>query len=144
MAANRKSQEARILEMLIRARGAWIPAPELAAVSLQYNARVFALRRLGFAIENRVETTLGGNRHGFFRLCTGSPSRPASGGASMGPAPPSLDDEDTPFLPFEDRDQVAQGNHRRAHGDQPSPVPEAIDSTLPLFGDQQPERRCAG
>jgi hypothetical protein len=86
-----KSQEARILELLLRARGGWVPAPELAAVSLQYNTRAYSLRRLGLAIENRVETNQDGTKNGFFRLRTGSPCRPDG-------AAPAEVDESLPLL----------------------------------------------
>ncbi len=69
-----KTQEARILELLVRAHGAWVPAPELAAVSLQYSSRVFSLRRAGLAIENKIENASEGSRRGYFRLRVGLPA----------------------------------------------------------------------
>jgi len=72
----RKSQRDRILELLIRACGAEVPAPELARISLQYSARVKELRELGFRIINRVEVS-NGSKHGFFRLHQ-CPSYPAA------------------------------------------------------------------
>ncbi|MGC2331872.1 MAG: hypothetical protein WA581_10485 [Candidatus Acidiferrales bacterium] len=62
-----KTQRAHILRLLIDARGAWVPAPEIAGCAMQYNARVFELRKLGFTIENRTET-VNGVRHSWFRL----------------------------------------------------------------------------
>ena len=63
---NAKTQRARILRLLIEARG-WVPLPELIACAAQYNARVLELRRLGFAIENKTER-VNGERHSWFRL----------------------------------------------------------------------------
>jgi hypothetical protein len=63
----RKSQRQRILDRLIAARGGEVPSPELAKVSLQYNARVSELREAGFVIISRVEIHDGVKR-GFFRL----------------------------------------------------------------------------
>jgi len=60
------SQEARILRFLERRKG-WVPAPELAAISLQYCARIAGLRRAGYDIENRLEIR-DGVRHGFYRV----------------------------------------------------------------------------
>jgi hypothetical protein len=63
----RKSQGDRILWVLQAGWPNWVPAPELAKISLQYNARIFSLRRRGWLIPNRVEV-VDGVRHGFFRL----------------------------------------------------------------------------
>ena len=53
---------------LLRSRGqAWTPAPELAAISLQYCRVISCLRRRGIRIENRVEMK-NGVKHGFYRL----------------------------------------------------------------------------
>lgn len=54
-APRRKNQRQRILERLIAARGGEVPSLELAAVSLQYNARVSELREAGFVIISRLE-----------------------------------------------------------------------------------------
>jgi hypothetical protein len=62
----RKNQRQQILDKLL-ASGTWVPAPELAAISLQYSARVRELRLGGYAIENRVRNT-GGRKVGEFRL----------------------------------------------------------------------------
>jgi hypothetical protein len=61
------SQEKRILHLLHASWPEWTPAPTLSRISLQYNARVFSLRRKGWQIETRVETR-NGVRHGSFRL----------------------------------------------------------------------------
>lgn len=86
MTPNRKSQRQRILDLLISARG-WVPAPELARISLQYSARVKELRTLGFRIVNRLETH-SGVRHGFFKLEAGMPAKVQP--ASKSPAPDAL------------------------------------------------------
>jgi len=57
---------ARILAAL-RARGGWVPARELSAISLQYCARIAHLRSLGHKIENKV-VMRDGTRFGFYRL----------------------------------------------------------------------------
>lgn len=62
-----KTQCARILRLLIEARGAWVPLPQVMACAAQYNARVLDLRRLGYAIENRIEK-INRKRHSWFRL----------------------------------------------------------------------------
>jgi hypothetical protein len=65
--SDRKTQRARILRVLIEARGAWVPLPEIMACAAQYNARIFELRRLGIAIENRTKEAAG-VRHSWFRI----------------------------------------------------------------------------
>ena len=67
------TQRGRILELLIAARGNWVPLPKIQACAAQYNARVFELRRLGFRIANKTRDE-NGQRHSFFRLV----SRPAA------------------------------------------------------------------
>jgi hypothetical protein len=74
--STRRNQRDRILQLLIAARGNWIPSPELAAISLQYSARISEARKLGFQIENKVEHH-DGNVFGFFRLVLGA--KPAQG-----------------------------------------------------------------
>ena len=71
------SQRARILRLLIEARGGWVPSPEIAACAQQYNSRVFDLRRLGFRIENCTEE-IDGARHSWFRLVPTSSAAPAT------------------------------------------------------------------
>jgi hypothetical protein len=65
-----RSQEDRILWQLQAAFPEWTPAPVLSRISLQYNARIFSLRRKkGWEIENKVEVR-DGVKHGYFRLAT--------------------------------------------------------------------------
>ncbi len=71
----RKSQRQRILDLLISAHGAEVPASELARISLQYCARISELREVGFVIINRIAVS-NGIKHGFFRLCTGVATSP--------------------------------------------------------------------
>jgi hypothetical protein len=67
--ANRLQRD-KILALLIRARGAWVPLPELVKVAAQYNARLHELRRLSFDIENRT-WYVDGQKHSAFRLVSG-------------------------------------------------------------------------
>jgi hypothetical protein len=69
--SSRSNQRARILALLISARGDWIPLPQIAACAAQYNARVFDLRRMGFKIVNRTRD-VNGVRYSWFRLESGS------------------------------------------------------------------------
>jgi hypothetical protein len=62
-----KSQRARILGLLVSARGGWVASPEITALAAQYNARLHELRRMGFHIENRIRD-VDGTRHSWFRL----------------------------------------------------------------------------
>lgn len=70
------SQRARILRLLIEARGGWVPSPEIAALAQQYNSRLFELRRLNFRIENRTEER-NGIRCSWFRLIPGPVQAPS-------------------------------------------------------------------
>jgi len=64
-----RSQEERILWLLHASWPEWTPALALSHVSLQYNARIFGLRKKGWEIANRVEVR-NGVKHGSFRLAT--------------------------------------------------------------------------
>lgn len=63
------TQEGRILQLLESsdAEGGWVSAWDLAQVSLQYCARLNALRKSGYAIENKIEQH-GRQRRGFYRI----------------------------------------------------------------------------
>ncbi len=63
----RASQRQRILELLLSARGDWVPLPRVQACAAQYNARLYELRRLGFRITNRIRE-VSGQRHSWFRI----------------------------------------------------------------------------
>lgn len=75
--ASAKGQRGEILALLIKARGDWVPLPEIMVCAAQYNARVFELRKLGFEIENKTET-VDGERHSWFRLAPPSKPEPAA------------------------------------------------------------------
>lgn len=64
-----RTQEDLILWQLQASYPEWTPAPILSKISLQYNARIFSLRRKGWQIANRVEIREG-MKHGSFRLAT--------------------------------------------------------------------------
>src|SRR2546422_1691163 len=66
-ASSARSHEDRILWQLQAAFPSWVPALTLSRISLQYNARVFGLRRKGWQIESGVQV-VNGVRHGSFRL----------------------------------------------------------------------------
>jgi hypothetical protein len=71
--SNHRSQRDRIIAILLQARGSWVCGRELAAISLQYNARVFEGRHhLLLNIENKTEITEGGTRLSWFRLLPGA------------------------------------------------------------------------
>src|SRR5689334_12367351 len=61
--------KSRTLWQLQAAHPQWTPAIVLARISLQYNARIFPLRTLGWQIASRVEVR-DGVKHGYFRLAT--------------------------------------------------------------------------
>jgi hypothetical protein len=66
-------QSEKILGLLRSAHGAWVPLPEILALSIaQYSARIFELRRRGFNIQNRTET-VDGVRRSWFRLADSAP-----------------------------------------------------------------------
>jgi hypothetical protein len=71
------TQRENILRVLVNAQGGWVPSPQIAALAQQYNARLFELRRSGFAIENKTQTDEGtGERRSWFRLVRQSPTAP--------------------------------------------------------------------
>jgi hypothetical protein len=88
---SRGTQRGRILQVLIAARGDWVPLPKIMACAAQYNARVYELRRMGFAIRNRTRD-VDGVRHSWFRLEAAQPEATLTRTEST-PAP------DTPSFP---------------------------------------------
>jgi hypothetical protein len=94
---DRKTQLTRLIELLIKASrergGGWVPAPELAAISLMYTARIREIRHdLKLRVESRVEVVKG-VKHGFYRLVLGAPapavtSTPAPAREQICSAPP--------------------------------------------------------
>lgn len=76
MIDGRKTQRGRILALLVKARGGWVPLPDILALGIaQYSARIHELRALGFRIENRKER-VDGVLHTYFRLNGGSAIAP--------------------------------------------------------------------
>ncbi len=61
------TQRGKILQRLQEREGRWVPSYELAAIALQYGARVLELRRMGHNIENKAQH-INGQVHGAFRL----------------------------------------------------------------------------
>jgi hypothetical protein len=80
-----RTQREKILRLLLDAKGGWIPSPQIAALALQYNSRIFELRRFGWAIENQTEI-VNDARHSWFRLVLPAPE----------PAPEHVHDERKP------------------------------------------------
>jgi hypothetical protein len=69
VARDPRTQEERILFLLQEAWPNWVSAPELAKISLQYSARIHALRhKRGVPISNKVERQADGKKHGYFRF----------------------------------------------------------------------------
>lgn len=64
--SERPTQSARILALLESKPE--VSAVELSTISLQYCARIAELREAGYSITNRITTTPGGVRHGYYRL----------------------------------------------------------------------------
>jgi hypothetical protein len=83
-----KTRRARILRVLIDARGALVPLPEIEACAALYNARLFELRRLGFHIENRTERDDAGAVHSRYRLVN-SPAPAESPAVATPPLTPA-------------------------------------------------------
>jgi hypothetical protein len=67
---SRSGQRAKILDLLISARGDWVSLPRIMACAAQYNARIHELPRGGFRIENRTKK-VHGVRQSWFRLVRG-------------------------------------------------------------------------
>jgi hypothetical protein len=68
MSGQRQTQRDRIIRLLVEARGGWVPLPRILDLGIaQYSARIFELRRLGFAIDNKTATDPEtGKRHSWF------------------------------------------------------------------------------
>lgn len=87
MKDSRATQRGRILELLIDARGEWVPLPKIVACAAQYNARIFELRHLGFRIKNRTRE-VGGEKHSWFRLEV--ETKPVQAVSAVLPAPETI------------------------------------------------------
>lgn len=68
--SDQQTQLVKILELLISARGDWVPLPNIMDRAAQYNARIWDLRRQGVRIKNRTQD-VNGTRHSWFRLVSG-------------------------------------------------------------------------
>ena len=79
--SRRRSQVLRTMDVFNAANGAEVPAPRLAAISLQYGRVIHSLRRLGYSIENRIEYREG-VAHGFFRMVS-APRSPSFAQANV-------------------------------------------------------------
>jgi hypothetical protein len=73
-----KTQRAAILRLLIEARGAWVPLPEIMACAAQYNARILELRRDGFNIPKPRVEIINGQKHTWYRLLPSPVAAPIS------------------------------------------------------------------
>ena len=113
--SNRHNQRSRVLRLLLDANGRWVPLPQILDLQIsQYGARIFELRGLGFAIENKLATDpKTGKRHSWFRLLK---------------FPPKAD----PVLLADRREQLA--TEPRDWYEKKTGKPRAAESTtLPLF-----------
>ena len=102
------TQRLRILNLLLSAPGQFVPAVELSKISLQYNARLLELRRLGYEIKSKTQRVRVGARsvvvHSWFCLLTENQSRAFAIGRSETPKPPKpeLEKQDDEPLLFSD------------------------------------------
>lgn len=65
--SERRTQEVRILKLLIEAHGAEVPLPVIMRCAAQYNCRIHKLRNAGFRILQRSESR-NGILHSWYRL----------------------------------------------------------------------------
>jgi hypothetical protein len=86
---NYSTQCGKLLALLDAAKGRWVSAVELSKISLEYSARIQELRKHDLRIENRVER-IGRIKHGYFRLVTKAPPKPAQSTAVT--PPPDADE----------------------------------------------------
>jgi len=69
-ADSKKTQQARILGLLVKASGGWVSLSQILDLRIsQFGARIYELRKLGFRIVNRTERVEGQTRS-WFRLET--------------------------------------------------------------------------
>jgi hypothetical protein len=73
----RSRQRECIYNLLLAARGQWVPAISLGRIALSYTRNVLELRRGGCTIENKIEMQPDGSKHGFYRLVARDPERSA-------------------------------------------------------------------
>jgi hypothetical protein len=80
------TQRAAILRLLIDARGAWVPLPEIMACAAQYNARLHELRKAGFNIPKPRIETINGQKHTWYRLLASPMAAPVSSFSAAKPS----------------------------------------------------------
>jgi hypothetical protein len=116
---NAKTQRAAILDLLIEARGSWVPLPTILELHIsQFGARIFELRRTGFSIENKIEHDNSGVVHLWYRLL--NPPK------ATAPEPVKEKTTNPDLVPSESSDW-----YEREHGPRPAAQPQVDD--LPLF-----------
>ncbi len=103
-------QRAKILALLIAARGGEVPLPQIQACAAQYAARICELRRAGFPIPPPRMETVNGQRHTWYRLAS-----------KLGPTPVVASPPSTHRTPL------------------PCTVAETNQDTFPELGDLTPE-----
>ena len=84
-------QRAKILALLTAAKGGEVPLPPIKALSAQYNARIYELRRAGFRIPAPRMETVNGQRHSWYRLVQ-QPDRPPESAKAATPRVPLFPD----------------------------------------------------
>jgi hypothetical protein len=94
--SNHNTQRGEILSLLIKALGDRVPLPKILALSVQYNARLHELRKLGFRIDNERER-VDGQVRSCYRLILDSQESPKSK-SEAGDAPISQDNPQSETL----------------------------------------------
>jgi hypothetical protein len=85
---NVKGQRARILRLLLDAKGTWVPLPQILELHIsQFGARILELRRLNFRIENKTERDDSGVIHSWYRLVSDAPEAEIPESNPSKPAP---------------------------------------------------------
>lgn len=88
---SRLTQRARILQVLLEARGQEVPLADILDLRIgQYGSRLLELRRLGFKIRNRTQT-IDGRRHSWFRLVLQPDQQPHGKRDQAAPAPADVE-----------------------------------------------------
>jgi len=71
---DKKNQRGRILRLLTKHLGSWVPLSDILDLRIgAYCRRIYELRRIGFQIENRTEWQEG-KRHSWYRLLSATPT----------------------------------------------------------------------
>jgi hypothetical protein len=75
--SDRKTQRARLLALLVEARGGWVSLPAILSLGIaQFGARILELRRTGFNIENKTERDDAGVVRSSYRLINSPVQQP--------------------------------------------------------------------